>query len=269
MSRPVLHHDLIVASGASPDRWMLLLPGIYGAGRNWQSIARAFVRERTDWGVVTVDLRQHGRSPRFQPPHTVQACADDLFELERSLALESEAVLGHSFGGKVALLYAREAPGLGRAWIVDSTPDARPPSGSAWRMLRVLRLHSEPFPDRAAVIAAVESEGFDDSVAQWMSTNAVPGEDGLTWRIDPDDMEELLRDFFRTDVWSVVENPPPNVTVHMVRATRSSVMDDEAAERVRGAAALTGRVYLHEVEGGHWLNADNPEALHSLLTRHM
>ncbi len=249
---------------------MLFVHGIYGAGRNWGSIARRFVNERPDWGVVTVDLRQHARSPKsFPQPHTVQACAEDLLALGQALGVEPEAILGHSFGGKVALLYARTAQGLKQVWVIDSTPASRPPSGSAWRMLRVLRLHSEPFGDRAAVIAAIESEGFDNKVAQWMSINTIPSDQGLVWRIDADEMEELLRDFFRTDMWSVIESPPDEVTIHLVRATESSVMDADDAERARGAAALTGRVLLHEVEGGHWLNSDNPEALHALLTRYL
>ena len=30
-------------------------------------------------------------------------------------------------------------------------------------------------------------------------------------------------------------------------------------------AGRTGRVFLHEVEGGHWLNTENPKALQELL----
>ncbi len=134
-------------------------------------------------------------------------------------------------------------------------------------MLDVLRRHPGPFGGRAEAVAAVESEGFSRTVAQWMAINAAPGgERGrLVWRIDPDAMEALIRDYFRHDLWHVVEAPPPGLAVRVVRALGSSVLDAGAAERIRRAGARTRRVALHEVEGGHWVNVENPAVLHGVL----
>jgi len=245
---------------------MFVLHGIYGAGRNWGSVARAFVERNPSWGAIPVDLRQHGRTPALPPPHTLEACADDLVRLAEAEGIDARAILGHSFGGKVALLYAEQAPDPpGHVWVIDSTPDAREPSGSAWRMLSVLRDSPGPFPDRDAVTRAVMEPGFARPVAQWMSTNAEFQDGSYHWRIDADDMEALLRDFFRTDAWSVVERPPPGTEIHFVKATESSILTPEAQDRIRSVEQVTGRVHLHEIEGGHWLNADNPEALVQLL----
>jgi esterase len=63
----------------------------------------------------------------------------------------------------------------------------------------------------------------------------------------------------------VVGDPPPGVDVHVVSATKSDAIGAEGAKRIREAGERTGRVHLHEVEGGHWLNADNPNALVDLL----
>jgi esterase len=82
-------------------------------------------------------------------------------------------------------------------------------------------------------------------------------------------MEAMLRDFFRVDLWHEVEDPRPGLTVHFVRATGSSVLSAEAAARTRAAGERTGRLFLHEVQGGHWLNADNPAALVDLLARQL
>ena len=260
-----LHHEIVEAPGAAPSRQMLLLHGIYGAGRNWGSVARRLVRARPDWRVVLVDLRSHGQSPALAP-HTLACCAADLPDLEDHLGRAADAVLGHSFGGKVALLYARERPGSPlQLWIVDSSPGAGRPGGSAWRMLGMLRRHPGPFGSRAEVVDAVASEGFAPLVANWMATNAVRTDTGLRWRIDPDQMEAYLRDYFRTDAWDVAAAPPEGAAVHFVRALGSSVLDDAAVRRIRAAARATGRVFLHEVEGGHWVNTENPEALLGLL----
>lgn len=271
MTQPLLHYDRVTADETDPARWMLVLHGIYGAGRNWGSVARRFVRERPEWGAVPVDLRGHGQSPALEPPHTLDACAEDLNALVRAEGLEARAILGHSFGGKVALVYARSAPvPLERVWVIDSTPDARDPEGSAWTMLQVLKDHPGPFPSREAAAVAVERAGFAPPVAAWMSTNVDRGADeAYRWRLDADLMEALLVDFFATDAWDVVESPPEGCHIHMVKARESSVLDEDACQRVEAAGEATGRVHLHRVDGGHWLNADNPDALQALLLEHM
>ena len=246
---------------------MLLLHGIYGAGRNWASVARTVVGSRPEWGVVLIDLRQHGASQGFSPPHTLEAAAADLQNLVRDEAIDARAVLGHSFGGKVAMVYAREAaPPLEQLWIVDSTPDARPPSGSAWSMLSVLRSVPDAFDDREAAMRSLEEQGIERGTAQWMTTNLTRGDDGrLHWRIATDDMEALLQDFFRTDTWDVVEHPPAGLELHIVKAEESSVLDEQACRRLEAASRRTGRVHLHRVPSGHWVNADNPDAIVQLL----
>lgn len=267
MAERVLAYDRIIEGSGSPERWLFILHGIYGAGRNWASIARRVVRERPEWGAILVDLREHGGSRGFAPPHTLSAAAGDLAALATHLGVSTDAVLGHSFGGKVALTYLADHPDRVRQlWIADSTPEARPPIGAAVEMLSIVRRVRGPFASRTEAIGALEAEGVATGVAQWMSSNLESGEGGFVWRLDFDVMEELLDDFFRTDRWDVVESPPAGVEIHFLRATRSSVLSDEAADRIAAAAERTGRVHLHEVEGGHWLNADNPDALVALLT---
>jgi len=283
------------ASGP-PPRWIAFLHGIYGAGRNWNSVARRVVGARPEWGATMVDLRGHGDSTGFPPPHTVRAAACDLLRTARAAGGTPDAVLGHSFGGKVAMEYLRvtakaDADGSlapSALWIVDSTPEAREPSGSAWEMFDVLRAHPGPFASRGAGLQALESEGVATPVARWLATNLVE-ENGTSdgraddaddadearskpawrWRIDVEVMEALLRDFFDLDLWKVVEDPPAGAHVHVVKATESSVLSGESLERVEAAASSSDRVHLHRVEGGHWLNADNPDALVELLAREL
>lgn len=267
---PVLEHDSVTAPGATPEEWIYALHGVFGAGRNWGSVMRHLVRERPDWGAVLVDLREHGGSRGFPGPHTLLAAARDVRELVEAVTHPSRALLGHSFGGKVALLYAREyavAAGLRQLWLVDSTPAPTEPGGSAWEMLALLRRHPGPFESRGDAVRALEADGVETGVAQWVSTNLAAGDGGYRWQLDLDAIEELLRDFFRADLWDVVENPPPGLELHVVKAEGSPLLGEAACAHIEAAARTTGRVFLHRVAGGHWLNADNPAALEALLAR--
>lgn len=267
---PTPRAHAVQAPGAEPERWLYFLHGIFGAGRNWRSVARRLVESRPAWGGVLVDLRMHGESSGFPPPHTLEACAEDLERLVRGRGRPAAAVLGHSFGGKVALAYAARHPeGLEQAWIVDSTPAAGRREGSAVAMLEALRALPGPFASRQEAVEGLRARGFAEPVARWMATNLTEGdaeESGWRWGLDLDAMEALLEDFFRVDLWDVVEGTPPGVELHFVKAEGSKVLEEKAVARIERAGAEGGTVRLHRLPGGHWLNVDAPDELSRLLS---
>ncbi len=266
---PILNHSRVTVGERAPERWLLILHGIYGTGRNWGSVARRLAEERPEWGILLVDLRLHGGSTGFAPPHTIETVAADVDRLVEHLDFHAAAVLGHSFGGKIALLYARHhGEGLRQVWVVDSTLEVREPSGSAWRIIEIVRSLPSEFGSRDELVEALEGHGYPRPLGQWLAMNLEREGDRFRWRLDWDGVEEMLRDYFRTDLWAVVESPPPGVEVRVVRATGSEALAD-AVGRIERAGRETGRVHLHPVEGGHWINADNPEGMLRLLAEEL
>lgn len=264
---PVLSHTLITAT-ENPGAWLYLVHGIYGSGRNWGNIARPLVAERPEWGVVLVDLRLHGGSLEgFDSPHTLRRCVEDLQRLEAHLGKPADALLGHSFGGKVVLLRTAEEPHPSQVWVIDSTLRTGEPSGTAWRVIEIVRSLPPTFASRDEFADAMVEYGYARPVGQWLAMNLQRGPDGFAWRIDWDGMEEMLLDYFAGDTWPVIDEPPPDVDLRIIRATESDSLDAESRARIRRASECTGRVNLHEVTGGHWLNVDNPEGVLRVLTK--
>jgi len=119
--------------GAQPERVIAFLHGILGRGLNLRTIARRFVEARPNWSALLLDLRGHGRSAKGSAGPSLEAAARDVVELARRADLPLGAILGHSFGGKVALEAARLADlgSLEHLISIDSVPGSRQPS--RWR----------------------------------------------------------------------------------------------------------------------------------------
>jgi pimeloyl-ACP methyl ester carboxylesterase len=245
-----------------------MLHGIYGRGRNWQGIARALVAARPEYGCWLVDLPHHGDSGPGAHGDTVTGIAADLDAWLTAQGLALDAILGHSYGGKIALAVAGlESPKPLQVWIIDSTPEIKDPSGSAWTMLELIRRLPARFASRDEAVSAIVAGGYPLGVAQWMGTNLVRDEDAFAWRLNFDVMERLLNDFFTTDLWHVVEAPAANLDIHFIKASESSAISPDAVRRIE--AASSDRVHLHHRDGGHWIHAESPEVVTALLVEYL
>jgi pimeloyl-ACP methyl ester carboxylesterase len=245
-----LHHERI----GDGERRLLMTHGIYGAGSNWRGIARKLARQRPEWSVELVDLRQHGKSDRGDAPHTLAACAEDLRALIAELG-DVHALAGHSFGGKVVLATHRLVA-TEQTWVFDASPSARPeamtdPTNSVVGVLQLMERLPATWPKREDFVAAVMAEGHSSALAQWLAMNVVDG----ALRLDLPALRELLASYFATDLWDALDP-----TVHVVIATRSAAISQ--ADRTRLA---TTSAHVHSIDADHWLHIEAPEAVVDLL----
>ena len=247
-----------------------MLHGIYGRGRNWLAVARMLVERRPDWSCWLADMRHHGDAHPGPDAGSLDALASDIEAWGDAEGVSPDAVLGHSFGGKVALAYAgRQAARALQTWVIDSTPEAKAPSGSAWDMLGIVRQLPQLFASRQEAIAGIEAGGFSTEVAQWMSTNLVRDSDAFRWRLDFDVMEHLLHAFFQTPLWQVLDPGAAGHDIHVLKASRSNVISADAVARLTSLQAQDdpsrARVHLHQRDGGHWIHAESPGTVVDLL----
>jgi len=264
----VLHHAFV--GNEQAPRVALVLHGVFGSGGNFRSLLKTLGAERPDWRFVLVDLRLHGRSLEAPPPHSLDACADDLAALTRELALDPAAVIGHSFGGKVALTHAARRPrGLGQVWVLDSSPGAHTPGDDheVVRVLKTLEALGREFDTRETFVDTLLERSLSPGIAHWLSQNLVREADRYRFRLDMPAIRQLLDDYFKRDLWPVVEHPPPGVELHLVVAERSRRLNEEARARL-SARADQRQVHRYTLpDAGHWLHVDNPNGLVALLSQ--
>src|SRR6056297_1966457 len=99
---------------------LLIAHGLYGSARNWGVISKRLSDSRQ---VVAVDMRNHGSSPWFET-HSYPDMASDLAAVLEDLEGPFD-VLGHSMGGKAAMVLALTRPELvNRLIVADIAPVA-------------------------------------------------------------------------------------------------------------------------------------------------
>lgn len=110
-----------VLTGTPTDKPPLLIAhGLYGSARNWGAIAKRLSDERQ---VLGVDMRNHGESDWFDS-HSYADLATDLAEVIAVHGGQAD-VVGHSMGGKAAMVLAVTHPDLVRRLIIaDIAPVA-------------------------------------------------------------------------------------------------------------------------------------------------
>jgi pimeloyl-ACP methyl ester carboxylesterase len=274
---PALAHDRIHAPGGDPRRYALFVHGILGTKANWRGIARAFVKEKPDWGALTVDLPMHGDSQGFDPPWTLANCAEALMEFLAELDLPTQMALGHSFGGKVVLeLAARLAEHeessrrLQSLWIVDSPPGRRddPAASDSHLVISKLRRLPSSFASRKAFAEAAAEEGLSKAIATWLAMNLRRVEGGFVFPLDLDAITALLNDYFATDSWDGLETMADGLALQFIVGGKSTVFLPEERKRL-DALASAGLIDLEVVEdAGHWVHAERPDRiLEALVSR--
>jgi esterase len=277
MPSMLLAHEFVTEGETTPERWMLFLHGILGRRVNWRSVARRWVKLRSGWGAVLVDLRDHGESQGLPGPRTVAAAAADLIPLAQAV-IEARGgrvagVLGHSFGGKVAIAAAEQLRAAGHPldelWIIDAPPGPRtqPRDRTTDRTFELLERLPERFATRREFIDAVVGGGIDTSIAQWLATNLVEvGDGGWRFGLELERLRALLRDFTQIDLWPIVEaEADAGTRVVLVLGGRSQAVFGDEREHAEQLAAA-GRIALETIEGaGHWVHVDRPEALLAVL----
>lgn len=268
---PLLAH--VTADPPSVRRTAYVIHGILGSKSNWRSLARRYAERLDGWGFVVVDLRMHGESQHFAPPHTLDAVAGDLSRLSRALGRAPDAVIGHSFGAKSALAWMEAGTeAIPRAVILDTNPGARPDgrgSEATLEVLTALARAGRHFETREAFIATMTGAGVSKMIAQWLAMNLVVDAEGYRMRLDLTAIDALLDDYFARDLWGVLESPTLTARVDFVVGERSAVLQPGDRARLDAIAARPGaRVRVTEIAGaGHWVHVDRPEEVSAVILR--
>jgi lipase len=238
-----LHAHAFGPVGGAP---LVALHGVRGFGGRWQRLAALGRR------VHGFDLRGHGESPDVAP-WTLEQHASDVLSTMDVLGLSTVDLLGHSFGGCVAVYVARTAPERVRRLVLLD-----PAVGISRRAARDEAAKSLVLPSFGGV-----EEARADRAARWPDAQPSFVDDELTGNLVRDDADGRWRPRWRPTVVVTAYSemarpavaPPKEVPTLVLRSVSAGVVRPGFLE----ACARDGDVRVVDVDCGHMVLEARPE----------
>ncbi|MBL4873418.1 MAG: alpha/beta fold hydrolase [Rhodobacteraceae bacterium] len=245
-----------VSNGDGAGPRLLIAHGLFGTARNWGVLAKRLADERR---VVSVDMRNHGGS--FQAAsNTYGDMAEDLARVIETGSGKSD-VLGHSMGGKAAMVLALARPDLVDKLIVaDIAPVAY--SHSQLDKITAMKAVDLSVVERrrdadAQLVGLVEDPALRSFLLQSLSLD----EGGASWKLNLEALGSAMDDIIGfPDIEGAFEGE-----VLFLHGVNSDYVQPAHHAKI---LALFPNARFEEIEGaGHWLHAEKPREFEASVRR--
>ncbi|MEH7828377.1 alpha/beta fold hydrolase [Gemmobacter denitrificans] len=254
----IVHHPAQTPASRPDDSLppLLIVHGLYGSARNWGVIARRLSENRD---VFAVDQRNHGESPWF-PTHSYPDMAADLAEVIARIGGPVDMV-GHSMGGKAAMLLALTQGALIRRLVVaDIAPIAYAHDQTqyitAMKAMDLTGIAARAEADRRLALTVPEAP-LRAFFLQSLDLKA-PG--GPRWRLNLDVLEAEMP---RIVGWPQTIDGQFDGPALFLTGSESRYVLPEHRPAIR---SLFPAARFARIPGaGHWLHADKPREFEETL----
>jgi pimeloyl-ACP methyl ester carboxylesterase len=241
----VLHSNII-----GEGKPFIILHGFLGMGDNWKTLAKQF--SNLGFQVHLVDQRNHGRS-FHDSEFNYELLAADLKQYCSHHTINNMVLLGHSMGGKTAMLFAALYPELiSKLIVADISPRFYPVHHDAI-MEGLCSLNFEEISSRKEAEIQLSNYVSDAGTRQFLLKNI--------YRISPSVLGLRINlKVLKTNVSEVGEALPSNLNFQkdtlFLRGDKSEYIStqDEALIKHQFPTAVVKTIS----NAGHWLHAENP-----------
>ena len=236
-------------------RPVIVIHGLFGSLDNLNGLGKALAEH---YDVIAVDVRNHGLSPRSEHI-SYQAMADDILALISQLELVDPVLVGHSMGGKIAMMTAGMAPHLiGGLVVADMAPVAYTQARHNEVFAGLLAVTAEGCDDRKTADAVLSRHVQIMGVRQFLLKSFVPGS-ATPWRFNV----EALREHYSAIMnWPGIQEPYTGPVLFIKGAESDYLLPEYQAEVVRQFPNAKAKV----IPGtGHWLHAEKPQLFNRLV----
>lgn len=249
----MLLHSQIVGEG----RPLVILHGFLGMGDNWRTLANKI--SELGFQVHLIDARNHGRS--FHSDHfSYMYMVSDLVQYCEHYDLEKISIIGHSMGGKTAMLFSIYFPELiSKLVVVDISPRSYPEHHQ--KILSGLSsLDFGEIKTRQEAEDVLSDHIKEKSIRQFLLKN-------LYWKTKGKLALRINLPVLIKNIREIGKSLPTNTTfegeVLFLKGESSSYV--EAADEKLIKIHFPGSKIAVVSRAGHWLHSENPSEFYDYL----
>ncbi|WP_035334715.1 alpha/beta fold hydrolase [Dokdonia sp. PRO95] len=242
-------HSNIIGEGEP----LIILHGFLGMGDNWKTLAKQFAGD--GFQVHLIDQRNHGRS-FHSDAFSYELMVEDLKFYCVENSLENFNLLGHSMGGKVAMLYATTYPNMIKKLIIADIGVKEYPQHHQVILegLTALSNDTQAMTSRSGADDFLSTYITDVGTRMFLLKNLYWKEKGvLGFRMNLKALIENIEQIGK----SLPEGASYGGDVLFLRGDRSNYILDEDEKGLYNAFAKAKLSTISNA--GHWLHAENPK----------
>lgn len=236
---------------------VIILHGLFGSLDNWQSFAKQLSNR---FCVFTPDLRNHGKSFHADL-FDYETLADDLKNFMETEWLFEAHIIGHSMGGKTAMRFAMDNPSMVNSLtVLDIAPKAY--AGGHELFFQAMNdLNLQNLRSRSEAETALSAHIKDPQVLAFLLKNLDRTPQGtLVWKINL----PALHKAYPKIMAAIHGEPYYGRTLFVSGGASNYITNDDYAN----IANLFPNAQFEVIEkAGHWLHADAPHELLTILTQ--
>ncbi len=247
--------DLFFQSVGNNEKKILILHGLFGMSDNWMGLANQWSKNYT---VICPDLRNHGRSPHSHS-FGYYPMLDDIIQLIDNLNIHEVFLLGHSMGGKLAMILALEYPELvSKLCIADISPINYPPTRHSDLLEIMQSVNFDLFQKRSDIETWMNQKIKEDRLKHFILKNIKSNSNGrFSWKLNLQAISENIVDIFEF----------PNIPNSFSKPTlflKGEFSDYISSSDLHAVSHYFPLAKSSTVpKAGHWIHADNPSAFSS------
>ena len=246
--------------GSNTRERIVFIHGLMAFAANWRKIAN---RLDSEFQCLIYDQRGHGRSFKPDTGYSPEIFAEDLDKITTELGWDKFHLVGHSMGGRNAMVFANLYPHKVRTLVIEDMSPERDDNMESYYK-KMLNGIPTPFTSKLAMKSFFETEFnkiFSSKeppavLSTFLQANMEEKYDGLyDWRFSKNAVFEIVKEGHLQDRWLEVSSF--KMPVLLIRGENSHILSRETFEKM---LVVNPNIEGIEILGtGHWIHYEKFE----------
>ena len=230
----------------------IILHGLFGRGKNWHQIAKTLSTKVSEI-FITIDLRNHGESISSENL-TYTLMAQDIFTFIKELNLNKVSIIGHSMGGKVAMMFTLMHKNLIENLIIVDIAPVKYLLNEKEIVDHLLEIDIENISSRKEAETKLDKKLKNKNLTLFLLQNLIKTNDSYKWLINLEILKNSMNELRDFPINNFIEFNRPILCIFGENSNYVT------SENMLDFRKFFPKVIFHQFQNtGHWLHAEKPK----------